>query len=932
MQIEFSATLFALVRSIVFRAIANKVNLEVEGFLKKRKINSRLEDSIAQVIEQLLPFFENERISETKRNLLTEICRIELDEILKTPQELFASSMDGQKVFDRRYASGTLPQAIREESLEDLYALIFPQIANLICVYPPAVEQWKIEGYRENFRRLDDIANTLGNVAIKLDSLASKDANAADILLKRVRQSLIQRVEFQLDLTGLRGDRPDAVPLEKCFIVPELQREIENRHQKAKQEIKLRTEQDISQEFSKTCARILIIGPPGSGKSTWSQWFQKQQLSSSDQPKLAVLARLRDLTKRTELPSHQEIVRDAAGTHLREDVDSTTVREWCQSGTITFILDGFDEVPPNQRDAVLSWIKELANAIDKASLILTSRPLTTHHLENLSKQWVRWELLSFDEQRVVDYIARWYAHAPILAGKTQDIDATELANRWLGDSVLKPLAGIPLMLATLLMVHHMDGELPRGRSRLYERYIDGMLGLWDSRWGIPTPVELSLELKKRILTRLALKLHLAETEQLGDDEIESFLFSILQDLGCTYPVSIILDHLRERSGLLIGPGTWNFVHKSIGEFLVAAAICDGDQTDDTGEKLDRLRLLRERHNDRWNTVLFFWAGLTSPGDLQTFIEQVTEGLESDDFILAVSLIYDQLQPHRLTEQWRNNQILKLLNKGHSPFIDHADVPERTAFGSFYPAEMKGGRLFVPLTPLRTLGGFLELGFAIREFLKVCNLDLEAVFRCHESLFFYVWVYSTIEPRTISDFQLSLSNKNWKKNLGDEAILLPLTHGICNSSERSDELSLQHYVDTICNIIPEISEYIILFIFGSFSLTEHLRNRYSQTSKNTALLNLLQCARHLKSRTIDLKWLQSTKNFASPYFFNGQEDTFDLLKKFLETLDKTSLACEDALINEIRTHAIELINKRDSNYKDILPSHSKNDHCQDRASS
>src|SRR6185295_7664463 len=148
----------------------------------------------------------------------------------------------------------------------------------------------------------------------------------------------------------------------------------------------------------------------------------------------------------------------------------------------------------------------------------------------------------------------------------------------------------------------------------------GMLGLWDSRWGVPSAIELPLALKRHILTKLAVHLHTANIEQFGDDEIRSLVELILPDIDCHYSAPEVLDHLRERTGLLVGPGTWSFVHKNVGEFLVAAAIRDGDYEVNDGEKLDRLRLFAERHNDRWNNVLFFWAGLTSPGDLQSFIE------------------------------------------------------------------------------------------------------------------------------------------------------------------------------------------------------------------------------------------------------------------------------------------------------------------------
>jgi len=260
--------LFELVKKLVFAAISKKVEITAEPFLTKRKIESRVDDSIAQVVEQLVPFFDNERIPENKRRTLIKTCETELANLLTTPQEFFAASMDGQKLFDRRYADGQLPEAIRKKGLEDSYALIFPQIANLICMYPPAVEAWKIENYKEEFRRFDDIASTLGTVAKKMDTLLSKDTDMADGLLIRVRQSLAQRVEFQLDLTGLRGDRPDAVPIEQCFIVPELGHRavvLEQDEFQRIRETRIGTETEIVDTFISSGLRGLVVGASGSG-------------------------------------------------------------------------------------------------------------------------------------------------------------------------------------------------------------------------------------------------------------------------------------------------------------------------------------------------------------------------------------------------------------------------------------------------------------------------------------------------------------------------------------------------------------------------------------------------------------------------------------------------------------------------------------------
>jgi predicted NACHT family NTPase len=160
------------------------------------------------------------------------------------------------------------------------------------------------------------------------------------------------------------------------------------------------------------------------------------------------------------------------------------------------------------------------------------------------------------------------------------------------------------------MVHHLDGSLPSGRSQLYRRYVDGMLGLWDDRRQVTaTTVPLSLVQKQQILRSLALHLFLREEEQLDESDALVWLQELLQEKKISLPADDVLATLRERSGLIIGPGIYSFAHKSIAEYLVADAILQGDQWDEFGKRIDRFRLFEYRDDDRWNTVTFLWAGL-----------------------------------------------------------------------------------------------------------------------------------------------------------------------------------------------------------------------------------------------------------------------------------------------------------------------------------
>ena len=900
MPLEVGALLFEGIKKIVFTAISKRVVIAGENFLTRRRIESRIDDSIAQVVEQLVPFFENEHLSDQKRQVLISNCTHELTEILKDPKEIFAASLDGQKVFDRRYENGRLPQGIRDEGLEDLYALVFPQVANLICAFPPAIEQWKIEGYREGFRRLDEIAATLSGVASKLDQLASKDSQGSDILLNRVRQSLTQRVEFQLDLTGLRGDRPDAVPLEKCFVVPELLRVVEDKQAAKRREISIGDTANILSAFSGPLIRAVVTGAPGAGKSTWSRWLQRQQLTS-DVDRLAVLIRLRDLIKAPALPSQQHLIREAAGTHLREEVDAITTRRWCDSGAVTFILDGFDEVPPNRRDSISAWIEELDNTASNIGLIVTSRPLTTDHLQRLPAKWLQWQLLAFDESRITDYISKWYANAPLLTDKQRDVNAEELSGKWVNNYALQPLVGTPLMLATIVMVHHMDGELPRGRAKLYERYIDGMLGLWDSRWGVPSTLELSLDLKRRILTRLAVHLHVAGTEQLGDEEIQRLMRTILPILGCAHSAAEVLDHLRERTGLLIGPGTWSFVHKNVGEFLVAAAIRDGDCVGSDGQKLDRLRLFAERHNDRWNNVLFFWAGLTAPGDLQSFIEQVSNENGSDDFLLALSLFYDQLQPHRLTEPWRTDQLLRLLRRGL----------QTTGFkmvscicGPFPKDERISVEAIFPRLRLPEVVPFQDV---LWECLKLSNVSWKRAANSHQSLLFITWIFFTTRPRNADDLRTALDKSTWVRNIPSEWLMFPATWGTSAAVSGRSSLSIVDFIEVLGQSCPELKPKAPFFLLGTlvpYSADEHRRGPKIKCD------NLLLALVSIRDQDIDKEWLQLSREFVMDTW-GGLP--FDLLAKALEILDEPEFVDEidSNVIGEIRDYVEVLIEARDS---------------------
>jgi hypothetical protein len=159
-------------------------------------------------VEPLLPFLAREGIPEDKQRRLIETCVDELRPLTRKPAPLFQGSLNGQKIFEKLYANRDLPQVVIEDGLKEIYTLLCPRIATLLCRIPAAVKDWESEAWTENFRRFDEITTQLRTLFSRVDELATSPAREADETLSLVRRTLAQKIGLELDLTGLRADRP----------------------------------------------------------------------------------------------------------------------------------------------------------------------------------------------------------------------------------------------------------------------------------------------------------------------------------------------------------------------------------------------------------------------------------------------------------------------------------------------------------------------------------------------------------------------------------------------------------------------------------------------------------------------------------------------------------------------------------------------------
>lgn len=653
-----SAAISKLVISIGSRTLGDKA----KEAITKRRMARMIEDAVDRIVEQTEGYLAADRVSdERKEVLIGALCR-HLQPLADNPQEFFRGDLDGQTLFRICHPDGALPEEVRHESLDQFYIVLFPQIAHFLAGSKVALAQWQAEGFREEFRRLSQLAEEIRSMNAKIADLPDALAGAltdrasqeSETLLRELAQTLLTGLLLRLDLSPLRAERSLHGSLGDHFVIPAIQKRVKDA------EI-VNEEEAVLASLTMPGSRRVLHGIAGVGKTTVGLWLQARLLQSQ-QWRLAVLVRLRDHTA-IDQESMLDILRQVAGAHLRDALTDKTLRRWFGNGRLVVILDGFDEIREDRRDAVERWIKSMGVTAKNTTIVVTSRPLQSGHLATLPKSWQHWNLLPFDQPRIVEFIERWHRYLPDgeLSAAERRVDATSLAETFLADPSLRHLADTPLMLGTLLFVHHRDKQLPSGRVDLYERYIAAMLGLRDSGLGIQArATRLSDREKRQVLSHIAMHFHIGGVNEVNDTVMRDLVAQALSVLGLEEDVERLLAALRERTGLLQGPGAWSFMHKTISEFLVAELVHDGTSRLADGKRLDRMELWTHRQEDSWTAVIFFWAGKTARQELEKFITDLIESSHALDGTLALALLHDQ--GDRLDYITQRDFALRLVNR------------------------------------------------------------------------------------------------------------------------------------------------------------------------------------------------------------------------------------------------------------------------------
>lgn len=374
--------------------------------------------------------------------------------------------------------------------------------------------------------------------------------------------------------------------------------------------------------------KILLIGGPGQGKSTVSQ-FMGQILRANALKSDRIGSYSADISRivggtltaanlivgdqplprripfRIDLPTFADRLSEASDGRLTllrylageiaqvadAEIDNEDVRRWIAEEPTAFILDGLDEVPPSaNRSAVVRAIGEFWDEAPNADLLMVVTTRPQGYNDDLDPNfYVKYEMIPLSPDQAVTYALRLannrlsdHVQRERVIGRIKEAARSPTTSR---------LMVSPLQVAILLALIDQRGDAPRDRWTLFDKYFAVVLEREQGKVG---PVgETMRQWSRQIISlhhRAGFLLHVdAETsgnseayliatelrtlvhEQLLEDGFEGEeLDRITSDLLSASTERLVLLVQREE-------GRFGFEVRSLQEFMAAAHLMAGSE-------------------------------------------------------------------------------------------------------------------------------------------------------------------------------------------------------------------------------------------------------------------------------------------------------------------------------------------------------------------
>ncbi len=395
----------------------------------------------------------------------------------------------------------------------------------------------------------------------------------------------------------------------------------------------------------KSHCKLMVLGKPGSGKTTFLKHIVIQcDRAKFEANKIPIFIPLKTFAEIANLDL-LEYISDEFATC---GVEGRSQTEFVLSqGRGLILLDGLDEVPESDSDAVVRQIRQFVQKYYNNQFIITCRIAASKYRFH-EEGFTNVELADFNVEQIAAFARNWFVafSQNLEAGKalaSQFVEKLKLQK----NQQIQELAVTPILLNLTCLVFQAKADFPSNRAKLYEEGLEIMLRKWDETRGIQRDKvyrDLNLCKKQDLLAFVA-----AITFDRGDyffekNNVQKLIANYLRNLqdAKTYRVQlemdseVVLKAIEAQHGLLVerARGIYSFSHLTFQEYLTAREIVDNSEA----QALEKL--VNHITEKRWREVVFLAVGMFQKADnFLLLMKQQVDGLVAEDEQLQQFLLW-----------------------------------------------------------------------------------------------------------------------------------------------------------------------------------------------------------------------------------------------------------------------------------------------------
>ncbi|HEX5876136.1 MAG TPA: NACHT domain-containing protein, partial [Pyrinomonadaceae bacterium] len=380
--IDFHYQLFERIFTEPFRP-------KIKDRLRRDAVARQVQEAAGAASQALTRFFHSEQLTARQVNQILRGFKsisafVSLEDIgnpNRTPEALVEEFL----------VEHPCPAAVSKTESSAVYRVALHQTIQVLMLVGPVMVEWQKLSFSSTYEMPRRIVSQLNQITEGLQTLVSAGQDAADERYELTyRDHLLQRF-YRVEAGTVRMTTNLNIDLRELFVMPTVIVRPE-KNSEDQGEINFGALMDLTAAraifgntqklqtmFGETNAesvsaidqvrrspRNIIVGVPGSGKSTLFEWLQlslgnvEEELVTGGGQAIPLLLRVRQLDAKN-LPQGAALIEKATTSHDRAALmPAGWIDRQMRAGRVLFMLDGLDETDPEIRDNyILPWLSGL---------------------------------------------------------------------------------------------------------------------------------------------------------------------------------------------------------------------------------------------------------------------------------------------------------------------------------------------------------------------------------------------------------------------------------------------------------------------------------------------------------------------------------------------------------------------------------------------